>query len=562
MAEQQQDQPLFKLPDFLAGDRDKDKPQQQVNVPMRADDRPAMGPSQKPAVGPPPDVSNLSSDRKMPAEMQRQHQAAEESNLPKLIPGVAQQKRGLDGPEGAPTKLIPGTQHINPQTGQYEETEYNTAQKMNPMLGLFAHADNISNPALRVMAKIGSGLGTIAQQMNNAVNPEQEKMRMSEVKLPGEEAEQKQKVKLQAAQADQAQAKAGEERTQAATAEKAAKDNMYPVTGPDGSVSYKHADDIPMSDVLHLPEASQMAYYAAKAGSATPGSTEQKTFQSLHDETQKSITDSQRAKLAGEAPKTETIAPGATAYSIPTDGSAPKPLITAPQSKEQILHEQQTQLAIDKENREAKAAKESETYFAAKDGFGNKRGAEGDTKATYQAREKTFRKDYVEPLDTLAKTAKEFNRIDKTQFKTGAEKVTALLMAVGISFDPLKGKGARLNNDILQSHEFSRNIWESGVQKINTVFGSGGPITDQQVSDYKNIAMDVVHDAYVQAATRAKEQGVLVDFLPKSDKKGMVPDKLTMSIYLDSAQGDIDSASRAILAAGYGTGTPPDKGKK
>jgi hypothetical protein len=167
------------------------------------------------------------------------------------------------------------------------------------------------------------------------------------------------------------------------------------------------------------------------------------------------------------------------------------------------------------------------------------------------ASQKSFNKDFVTPLTVLQKTTMEFQRINDNPNQTGAEKVTALLNAVGISGDPLKGKGFRISNDIINEHAQARNVWESGVQKLNRIAGSGGPITSQQIKDYTSVAEGVVHDAYVTAAQEARRQGLPVDFLPKATSQNQVPDKLTAKIYLDSASGNVDAAHKALLAAGY-----------
>lgn len=165
--------------------------------------------------------------------------------------------------------------------------------------------------------------------------------------------------------------------------------------------------------------------------------------------------------------------------------------------------------------------------------------------------QKTFAKDYIEPLSVLAKTNSEFQRIDSNPNQTGAEKVTALLNAVGISFDPLKGKGARINQATIEEHTQARNIWQSAIQKLNRIFGSGGPITSQQISDYRAVAEGVVHDAYVTAAQEARRQGLAVDFLPKPTGQNQLADSLTLRIYADAAGGDLQKAHRALMAAGW-----------
>ncbi len=167
------------------------------------------------------------------------------------------------------------------------------------------------------------------------------------------------------------------------------------------------------------------------------------------------------------------------------------------------------------------------------------------------AAQKTFNKAYVDPLNVLEKTTMEFQRINANPNQTGAERVTALLNAVGISGDPLKGKGFRINNDIIKEHASARNIWETGIQKLNTIAGTGGPITAKQISDYTNVAQGVVHDAYVTAAQEARRQGLPVDFLPRATQKNQQADALTVSIYRDVSGGNKEAGIKALIAAGY-----------
>lgn len=187
------------------------------------------------------------------------------------------------------------------------------------------------------------------------------------------------------------------------------------------------------------------------------------------------------------------------------------------------------------------------------DDFGNKVGLPGDNVKEIQSKQDKFNKAYVEPLAPLVKSDMEFNRILSAGDKmTPAEKVTGLLQAVGISFDPLKGKGARLNNDIIQEHANARDIYQGALQKIDSLRpGGGGPITQKQVQDYASIARGVVHDAYVFNAHEAQRQGLPVDFLPKASKPGeMAPDDV-LKIYVDAANGDQQKALAALTKAGF-----------
>lgn len=196
------------------------------------------------------------------------------------------------------------------------------------------------------------------------------------------------------------------------------------------------------------------------------------------------------------------------------------------------------------------------------DGFGRPLGVTPDGQTVdikeFKKRADTFSKEYVQPLNVLKKTTMEFQRIDANPNQTGAEKVTALLNAVGISGDPLKGKGFRISNDVIREHAHSRNIWEGAVQRLNTIFGSGGPITSQQISDYRAVAEGVVHDAYVTASQEAQRQGLSgTDFLPQASRPNQPldmnkpTDKLIAQIYLDAAGGDADKARAAARKAGF-----------
>jgi hypothetical protein len=204
---------------------------------------------------------------------------------------------------------------------------------------------------------------------------------------------------------------------------------------------------------------------------------------------------------------------------------------------------------------EGKIAADQKAFGNITDPFGVKVGVDANGRVLdrkeMDASQKTFNKEFIQPLTVLQKTTMEFQRINSNPNQTGAEKVTALLNAVGISGDPLKGKGFRISNDIINEHAQARNIWEGAVQKLNNVVGSGGPITSKQIADYTAVAEGVVHDAYVTAAQEARRQGIGVDFLPKPTQQGQVPDKLTAKIYLDVAQGNVDAAHKALLAAGY-----------
>jgi hypothetical protein len=166
------------------------------------------------------------------------------------------------------------------------------------------------------------------------------------------------------------------------------------------------------------------------------------------------------------------------------------------------------------------------------------------------AKEKTFTKDYVEQLDKLQTTVDEFQRINTDPKQTGAERVTAMLNAVAISMQPLKGM-ARMSYPVLEEHEQARGVIEDLKAKWQKLVAGGGPVTPKQISDYTRVATGVVHDAYLRAAQESLREGLPVDFLPKPSRQGQVADPLTASIYRDVARGNNQLAYQEMQAAGW-----------
>lgn len=174
----------------------------------------------------------------------------------------------------------------------------------------------------------------------------------------------------------------------------------------------------------------------------------------------------------------------------------------------------------------------------------------GGIKETNKVRD-SFKKD----ADNLAKTEGTFNQfqdilndINSGKGMTGAQSVVALFNAIGISAEPLAGKGFRINHNIVEEHTEARGLGETLYQKFLKL-KKGDIITPQQVKDYAEIAMRSRRDAYVNKINEVRGQGVNPDFLlPRGNGRNV--DANTAQIFYDTAGGNTpqEKAANALKA--------------
>jgi hypothetical protein len=157
-----------------------------------------------------------------------------------------------------------------------------------------------------------------------------------------------------------------------------------------------------------------------------------------------------------------------------------------------------------------------------------------------------FKKD----ADNLAKTEGVYNQfqdvlnsINSGKGMTGAQSVVSLFNAIGISAEPLQGKGFRINHNIVEEHAEARGLGESLYQKLLKL-QKGDVITPQQVKDYAEIAMRSRRDAYVNKINEARGQGIDPSFLlPRGNGKAI--DTNTAQIFYDTAAGNTPQEKQA-----------------
>jgi hypothetical protein len=174
------------------------------------------------------------------------------------------------------------------------------------------------------------------------------------------------------------------------------------------------------------------------------------------------------------------------------------------------------------------------------------------TPAEYNKRNDSFTKDFVEPLVKLEKTNTQMQQILADTNKTGAEKVVGLFDAIGISAEPMKGNGFRVNNAVIDEHSGARSIWETIAQKANKIVGSGGPVTDQQLKDYADLITNSRVEAYTQAANQYRGQfgdNAVLRFLPRGNSK--VIDPGTAQIFYNVYGQDPKEARQQAIRFGW-----------
>jgi hypothetical protein len=120
------------------------------------------------------------------------------------------------------------------------------------------------------------------------------------------------------------------------------------------------------------------------------------------------------------------------------------------------------------------------------------------------------------------------NDLDAGRPMTGAASVVALFNAIGISAEPLAGKGFRINSNTIEEHVGARGLDQGAYQKLLSL-KNGDVITPQQVRDYAGIATDVYKNAYVNLADEAHREGLPADFLPRGG--GKMIDSTTAKIF-------------------------------
>lgn len=169
------------------------------------------------------------------------------------------------------------------------------------------------------------------------------------------------------------------------------------------------------------------------------------------------------------------------------------------------------------------------------------------------AAQKVFSKDYVEELRKFNQAYDQMSNIlgrAKAGTNTGADAITGLMTAIGVSVEPLKGKGIRINKDLIGEHAQAGGILQNMAAKLSQVSpgGIGAIVTTPQLQAYANIMDDARRSLYAQAGEEARGKFPL-DFLPRGNGRPL--DVNTMHLFADAYGGDLGKAARSAQTFGW-----------
>ena len=170
----------------------------------------------------------------------------------------------------------------------------------------------------------------------------------------------------------------------------------------------------------------------------------------------------------------------------------------------------------------------------------------------YNKRFDSFGRDYVKDLNSIERSYQQMSEIlenaRKTGKITGPESIVGLFNAIGLSSAPLKGRGFRINNEVIGHHVGMRGVIESMRNRLQAL-DTGQIVTANQLGEYERILADARRDAYAVAGNEALRQGLPRNFLPSGN--GNVLDPQTALIFYTVAGKNKDAARKAAQELGW-----------
>lgn len=478
----------------------------------------------------------------------------------------------------------------NQQRVDAAEAKLDAVKNSKPgILTLQDKADNIQNPFLRTIGKIGAGAlrgietagdillpgpmqGIPGTQLNH-------NMQVNQAQIGVNNAE---KNSLEAAQAQEAQAKAqGATSQQKLIADMAGK-GYSPVTDSMGRTTWQFTgkgeekvitDDRPtIADPTDPTKQVPNPNLGKSVYATLDPQGKALSYGNLAAEPNKQLTPEQQPVTPEQLTQTQSIISSfpflkAAAAKDPNLAQtyAPTSKMTYAQSQKLIADAKEedarlqamasnTSAEEDRKLTREKTQKEIDNMNppSGQDLFGNQLNPQGLDKKSYQSSEAKFTTAYVTPLRKTEQSYLQFtkvlNDINAGKDLTGADSVVTLFNAIGLSAEPLKGKGFRINNNTVEEHVNARGLGEKAYNFFANL-KNGELITPDQIRDYTGIAVQARNAAYLEAVEEAKREGLPVDFLPKG--RGQKATAETAHLYLNAADDNPETAAHAMKQSGW-----------
>ena len=143
------------------------------------------------------------------------------------------------------------------------------------------------------------------------------------------------------------------------------------------------------------------------------------------------------------------------------------------------------------------------------------------------------------------------NNLSQGKPMTGAESVTGLFNAIGLSVAPVKGMGGsvRITKNMIEQHEQARGWLDDLRQKLLEA-KEGDVITPDQIRGYARIALNSRRTLFVNTVNEMHNMGLSADAaLPVGNGKAL--DHNTAQIFFDVSGGDPKKAQAAAEAKGW-----------
>lgn len=466
-----------------------------------------------------------------------------------LPSGIVDQKPALPSTAGIPNiardnKVIPGTLHQD-ASGQLSQTPFNYQQRLNPMLGMFAKSENISNPALRTLSRIATGFGSVANSIASGMSGETDE-RAKEIAAADKEAEDTQQMKIR-----------GQEENRRLTAEDLIQDaagnvigykqngqlhglegapkevqDLASATTPKGGFNIKDvnligADGKPQSVSVMVDEAKLRQLSGTDDFKNAPDKT---AYLEANGAIHRMNLGQAAPSGAASRPQYHMVPTGSgmeqLAMMNPTDPTHPT-MIGQPQKvgSTKLL----TMVNPNDPNDVQFFQQDSKTGGISPVNNIPKGMVTPQIAGQDQHRTDAFNKDWETPAQQIERSYQLFSEakkaFDSGDAKTGAASMLALSQHLGTTFGQIKG--SRMNKDLIMEHKDAIGISDK-IERYYNQLATGQQLSTNQMKEFGDLITNMRNLTFQTTTFEAARRHVPIDFLPADAKIKMQDSKGTV----------------------------------